>query len=133
MKRSDYRFGLKGEEWRAAKGQLRRAILAAAWDRRMTYYAEVATAVTITQVEPHSGLMNHLLGEIFEDEHTAGRPALTSIVTHKDDDMEPGRGYYDQARALGYRFDEPLVFWSTQVQAVFKEHGRPERQKLSTG
>jgi hypothetical protein len=128
MKRSDYRFGLTKEQWQEAKSQLRQAILTAAWERRMTHYAEVAEAVSVTSVDPHSGLMNHLLGGIFEDEHEAGKPALTAIVTHKDGDKEPGPGFYDQARALGYRFDEPFVYWSTQVQAVFKEHGRPSRQ-----
>ncbi len=34
--------------------------------------------------------MNHLLGANFEDEHAAGRPVLTSIVTHKYGDKEPG-------------------------------------------
>ena len=29
-------------------------------------------------------------------------------------------------------FDEPFVYWSTQVQAVFKEHGRPDRRSRST-
>lgn len=128
MKRSKYRFGLSDEQWDGAKTQLQQAILAAAWERRMTCYSEIAPTVTATPVDPHSGLMNHLLGEIFEDEHAAGRPALTSIVTHKDGDKEPGPGFYEQARELGYRFDEPLVFWATQVQAVFKAHGRARRR-----
>ncbi len=128
MKRSDYRFGLTNEQWDRAKSQLRQAILDAAWERRMTCYSEVASSVTVTQVDPYSGLMNHLLGEIFEEEAAAGRPALTSIVTHKDGDKEPGPGFYEQARALGYQFDEPHVFWAMQVQAVFKEHGRQRRQ-----
>ena len=52
----------------------------------------------------------------------------TSIVTHKDGDKEPGPGFYDMARKLGYRFDEPFVFWGSQVQEVFKVHGRPKRR-----
>jgi hypothetical protein len=132
MKRSEYRFGLTDEKWEAAKGEVRAAILDAAWERRMTSYGEVARAVTATDLEAHSGLMNHLLGEIFEEEHTAGRPALTSIVTHKDGDKEPGPGFYDMARSLGYRFDEAFVFWSGQVQEVFKLHGRPRRGGTGT-
>jgi hypothetical protein len=45
--------------------------------------------------------MNALLGAVFEDEHEAGRAALTSIVTHKYGDKEPGAGFYDKARVLG--------------------------------
>ena len=55
-------------------------------------------------------------------------PALTSIVTHKYGDKEPGKGFYDKARELGYRFSEPYVFWIQQVQDVFKIHGEPVRR-----
>ena len=120
-------FGLTLEQWDAAKEELRQAILQAAWERRMTSYSEVAQAVSVVPLEPHSGLMNHSLGAIFRDEYEAGRPALTAIVTHKDGDKEPGPGFYDMARSLGYRLDEPFVFWSIQVQEVFKLHGRPIR------
>jgi hypothetical protein len=78
----------------------------------------------VVRVDPFSALMNHLLGAVFEDEHRAGRPALTSIVTHKDGDKEPGSGFYDMARALGYDVSEPYVFWASQVQDVFKLYGR---------
>lgn len=128
MKRSNNRFGLDETQWNEAKAELRSAILDAAWDRRMTSYGEIARKVRATDLEPHSPLMNHLLGEIFEDEHAVGKPALTSIVTHKDGDKEPGRGFYEMARQLGERFDEPFVFWSAEVQRVFKEHGKPKRQ-----
>jgi hypothetical protein len=117
-------FGLTDDEWQEAKREAKAAILEAAYERRMTWYGEVAAAVTATHVEPFSELMNHLLGDIFQDEHEAGRPALTSIVTHKHGDKEPGKGFYDMARSLGYRFSEPYVFWSTQVQDVFKLYGR---------
>jgi len=133
MKRSEYRFGLSDDQWEEAKAELRRAILAAAWERRMTWYGEVASAVTATALDPHSGLMNYLLGEIFEEEAAAGRPALTSIVAHKDGDKEPGPGFYEMARKLGYRFDDPLIFWSTQVQEVFKLHSRAQRVRPETG
>jgi hypothetical protein len=71
--------------------------------------------------------MSALLGAIFEGEQEAGRPALTSIVTHKYGDKEPEPGFYDKARALGYRFNELYMFWAQQVAAVFKVHGKPPR------
>ncbi len=126
MRRSTSTFGLTTGEWDEAKAELRAAILKAAYQRRMTSYGEIAPQVTVTKLDPHSSLMNHLLGAIFEDEHAAGLPLLTSIVTHKDGDKEPGPGYYDQARKLGYLFPDPLTFWAIQVQEVFKVHGRPE-------
>lgn len=123
-KRSESRFGLTEEQWAEAVGEVREAILTAAYDRRMTWYGEIASNVGAISLDPYSALMNHLLGAVFAEEHAAGRPALTSIVTHKYGDKEPGRGFYEMARSLGYRFTEPYVFWAEQVQSVFKTHGR---------
>lgn len=120
-------FGLTDEQWIGARDEVREAILDAAYDRRMTWYGEIAEKVSVIDLDPHSLLMNALLGAVFEDEHAAGHPALTSIVTHKYGDKEPGKGFYDKARELGYRFNEPYVFWAQQVQAVFKAHGKPGR------
>lgn len=124
MRRSGSRFGLTDEQWNGAIVEVRAAILEAAFDRRMTWYSEVANKVTVIHLDPYSSLMNHLLGAVFENEKEAGMPALTSIVTHKYGDKEPGSGFYEAARSLGYRFDEPYVFWAKQVQDVFKRHGK---------
>jgi hypothetical protein len=127
MKRSPSKFGLTDADWETAKQELRSAILQAAGDRRMTCYSEVAPQVHVTNVDAYSTLLNYLLGEISSDEHAEGRPLLTAIVTHKDGDREPGPGFYEMARSLGYRFADPVVFWAAQVQEVFKLHGRPSR------
>lgn len=127
MRSSESQFGLTDAEWDLAKAELRQAILDAAWQERMTSYGEIAPRVEIVRVQAFSILMNHLLGAILQDEHAAGRPLLTAIVTHKYGDKEPGDGFYEMARRLGYQFDEPLVFWSNQVLEVFKLHGRPGR------
>ena len=128
MQRSPSHFGLTDHEWSEAKTELREAIIEAARLRQMTSYSEIAPRVSSTQLEPHSAAMNHLLGEIFRDEHGAGRPALTAIVTHKHGDKEPGSGFYDMARSLGINVAEPFVYWSSQVQEVFKLYGRPPRR-----
>jgi hypothetical protein len=125
VRRSGAQFGLSDQEWDAAKAEVREAILEAAYDRRMTWYGEVAGSVSAIRLEPYSALMNHLLGAVFEDEREPGRPALTSIVTHKYGDKEPGAGFYQMARSLGYQFQEPYVFWAQQVQDVFKLYGKP--------
>lgn len=125
MRRSGAQFGLSDQQWDAAKAEVREAILEAAYDRRMTWYGEVASSVSAVPLDPYSALMNHLLGAVFEDEREAGRPALTSIVTHKYGDKEPGGGFYEMARSLGYQFREPYIFWAQQVQDVFKLYGKP--------
>jgi hypothetical protein len=73
--------------------ELRDAIIEAAYDRRMTWYGEIASQVTAISLVPYSALMNYLLGAVFEDKCAAGRPALTSIVTRKYGDKEPGAGF----------------------------------------
>lgn len=125
--RSSSRFGLSDDEWTEAKQQLRGAILVAAYDRRMTTYGDVAVQLDAVHLEPYSALMNHLLGSIWADEYAAGGPAITAIVTHKHGDKEPGRGFYEMARDLGYQFTDGVVFWGEQVGRVFKAYGRPER------
>lgn len=129
MRRSPSTFGLSDATWEAAKSELRAAIIEAATVRQMTWYSHVAAQVAAVPLDPHSALMNHLLGAILEDEHAASRPLLTAIVTHKDGDKEPGPGFYDMARALGYRFDEPYIFWATQVQDIFKLYGKARRHR----
>jgi hypothetical protein len=130
VQHSQSTFGLPEDQWNSAKAELRAAILAAAQERRMTSYGEIASKVITTHVEAFSPLMNHLLGAIFRDKHDAGSPALTAIVTHKSGDKEPGPGFYDMARGLGIQFSEPYLYWATQVQDVFKLHGQPRRTRL---
>lgn len=125
MRMSGAQFGLSDEQWNVAKAELRAAILEAAYEYRMTWYGEVASKVSVVPLEPYSSLMNYLLGAVFEDEHAENGLALTALVTHKDGDKEPGPGFYAQARSLGYSFNEPYVFWSTQVQDAFKRYGKP--------
>ena len=123
VRKSSSTFGLTEQEWDQAKTELRDAILISARARRMTSYSQVASQVSVVHVDAYSTLMNHLLGAILEDEHAADRPLLTAIVTHKDGDKEPGPGFYEMARRLGYRFDEPYVFWASQVQDIFTLYG----------
>ncbi len=129
MQQTTSTFGLSDGEWEQAKQELREAILVAAQERRTTCYSEIAPAVTGIDLKAFSPIMNHLLGAIFRDEHEAGRPALTAIVTHKHGDLEPGSGFYDMARTLGIRFDEPFVYWSTQVDEVFDRYGESRRRR----
>lgn len=120
MKRTESTFGLSVEEWEEAKAQIVNTLRDRARDQRMVCYSDLAREVTTISLDPHSPQMNHLLGSVLQDEHEAGRPLITAIVTHKDGDKEPGPGFYEMARSLGYRFNEPFVFWATEVQRVFK-------------
>ena len=121
------KYGISEEVWDVAKEELRSSILKHAYQRKMTYYGEIAAEVEVTYVDPHSELLNHLLGEIFDDDVALGNPLITSIVTHKSGDKEPGEGFYNKARSSGFKFDEPYIFWSDQVMQVFKKFGNQDR------
>lgn len=65
--------------------------------------------------------MGHLLGEISEDEHNAGRPMLSAIAVRNDTSM-PGKGFFDLARTLGKLTASTTAaeanFWSNELNAV---------------
>src|SRR5215475_12031707 len=90
-------LGYSDEQWEDAISQLRAAILEAARERRMTNYTEVSLRVTAIPVEPHSPVLDHLLGEVLEEAHDTTGLALTALVKHKYGDLEPGGGFYKMA------------------------------------
>jgi hypothetical protein len=67
MDRSGSHFGLDDQQWDQAKAEVREAIMDAAYDRRMTWYGEVASKVTAVPLDPYTSLMNNLLG-VFDEE-----------------------------------------------------------------
>lgn len=72
--------------------------------------------------------INQLLDGVFKDKHEAGRPALTSIVTHRYGDKELGSGFDEKLRFLWYQFRESYIFWAENAQDVFKLYGKPGGQ-----
>jgi len=126
VRRTAAQYGITEDTWATAKQQVRSVILHAAYERRMTWHAQIADQVDVISLDPESSLMNDLLGAVFADEYATGGPALTSIVTVRYGDREPSSAFYTSARDLGYRFTEPFTFWAEEVHKVFAEHGRLE-------
>lgn len=62
---------------------MRSAIYEAAQNGDTTTYGAVASQITVSKVYLFSSLLANLLGEIFEEEHSASRPALTALVENK--------------------------------------------------
>lgn len=121
-------FRLSEDQWQRGKTAMRSFIEAKAAARQMTHYSELESVVRAEEgvtVPAWSPEMNWMLGEIADDCHDEGLPLLTAIVTHRSGDLEPGSGFYEKARALGYRFDasEAYLFWAGQTQECFKYWG----------
>ena len=44
---------------------------------------------------------------------------LTAVVVHKSGDMQPGPGFFELARELGYDTTDIEKFWIQEVKKVF--------------
>jgi len=101
-------------------------MIGAAARGQVIYYTELAPLVGLPKQGQHMGSeIGHLLGEISEDEHRAGRPMLSSIVIGAS--KKPGSGYYQLARDLGKLRGtgtaEESAFWESEKAAVYKYWG----------
>jgi hypothetical protein len=66
----------------------------------MTHYSAIAVLAGLDMDNPaHRDEMRQLLGKISTYEHQQGRPMLTAIVVHKQDNI-PGDGFFELARHL---------------------------------
>jgi hypothetical protein len=86
--------------------------------------------ITYGQLAPLAGLISggnnfaveigHLLGEISEDEHNAGRPMLSAIAVNLKG--MPGGGFFNLARLLGRLASktkpDEINFWNNEVTAI---------------
>ena len=60
------------------------------------------------------------LDEINKYEQRDGRPLLSAVVIHKDDDRMPGVGFFRMAWELGqYKGEDPEQFWVRELERVW--------------
>ncbi len=77
------------------------ALINAAHSRGLLTYTGIAHLTGLSPVGQSMGKqVGHLIGEISEDEHLAGRPLLSALVVDKIDGM-PSFGFFNLARKLG--------------------------------
>jgi hypothetical protein len=100
-----------------------RTLLDAARQETQVFYTEVAEILGAAQGEPAAASeVGHLLGEISEDEHAAGRPMLAAVVlTGKG---IPGEVFFAIARRLGALAStapaEEMQFWMAERAKVYE-------------
>ena len=100
-----------------------RELITAARHRGTVTYQEVALATGLPLWGSIMGSeVGHLVGEISEDEHFAGRPMLSAICVKKT--LEPGPGFFGLARKLGELSDR-----SKAAQRAFLEQERDKVYK----
>jgi hypothetical protein len=94
-------------------------LIIAAKYRGTVTYQEIAKIIGLPLQGNHmGGEIGQLLGEISEDEATAGRPMLSAIAVSVDGSL--GKGFYTLARQLGKLQDEDdQAFWEKERQLVY--------------
>jgi hypothetical protein len=91
-----------------------------------TTYQDLALIMGLRASGSHMGAeTGQILGEICEDEVSAGRPMLSAVAVGISG--KPGPGFYDLARELGRmrREGDDHAFWRTELEAVYKAWRRP--------
>ncbi len=99
--------------------------------REKMTYSEVGFLIGIRKIEGnhHIKIIGELLGEISKHEHEHGRPMLSAVVVHKDDEL-PGDGFFELARSLkkldintkGNK-EKELEFYEKELKEVYEYWG----------
>ena len=88
--------------------------------QEMTTYGAIAPLAGLDMNNPADrDAMRRLLGDISTHEHRNGRPLLTAVVVHKQDNV-PGHGFFELAQQLGLLRPEAdqLAFFCREVARV---------------
>ena len=76
-------------------------IKSVARNQDIVFYGEIAPLAGLDMSSPDDRIeIGHLLGEISRYEHMQGRPMLSAVVVHKDNN-KPGSGFFELAHELG--------------------------------
>ncbi len=85
-----------------------------------TTYSDIAPLASLDMADPADrDAISLLLGQISTYERQQGRPMLTAIVIHREDNI-PGPGFFELARHLGRlrEGDDKLAFFCHEVASV---------------
>lgn len=112
-------YGFTPKEWSAAKREAKELLVARAKLRGMMPYSELAAKIKSVRLEAHDQRLFHLLGELSEEEDAEGRGMLSALVVHKTGDMEPGPGFFELAKKLGYDASDKTKFWIEELKKIY--------------
>jgi hypothetical protein len=105
-------------------------LVRAAQYRGVTTYQDVAVIMGLPVTGSHMGKeTGHILGEISQQEVSAGRPMLSAIAV--DVNGKVGSGFFTLARDLGKlkAGDDEGTFWENERDAVYEAWRRPLPKK----
>jgi hypothetical protein len=88
---------------------------------QITYSEAVVEIQSLIVFDPHDQTFHEMLGQISVEEDAAGRGMLSALVVHKYGDGQPGPGFYELARDLGRKTQDPIRCWVEEVNRLFTE------------
>jgi hypothetical protein len=112
-------FGYPAKQWTKAKREARDVLVEAARDETVVSYSDLVAEIEAITFDAHDIRLNTLLGQISEDENTAGRGMLSVVVVHKEGDQHPGAGFFEWAEELGYTVNDRDKFWIRMLHDVY--------------
>lgn len=69
--------------------------------RTTIHYGDIAPMLNLDMEDPQDRIrIGEILGEISKGEHADGRPLVSVVVTHKEDER-PGPGFFNLGKELG--------------------------------
>jgi hypothetical protein len=99
--------------------QIYEFLLSVAKERNYTTYAVIAPMAGLDMdLDNDRREIGELLGEISRFEHKKGRPLLSVVVIHREDNI-PGPGFFTLAKELGiYKGGDDLMFFIQELARV---------------
>ena len=112
-------YGYPVGDWEATKEHAKEILRArAATPNPTIYYSELGPRLRpIAFDDPHAKPFHALLGEVSSEEDDDGNGMLSVLVVSKDD-MKPGAGFFELARALGRETGDTDATWITEFNRV---------------
>lgn len=112
------KYGYELKDWQAAKDEIVRILGdRVRGGRGPTTYRELCSAMKSIEIEPHSYALAHMLGEVSDDEDSAGRGMLSAYVVSAETGS-PGGGFFELAEKLGRDVGDRDAFWVAELRRV---------------
>lgn len=89
--------------------------------RNVTTYGQLVREIRSIRFQPHDFNLFHLLSQISRAETEAEQGMLSAVVVSKEENL-PGPGFFDLAKELGRPVDDPVRFWSAELQKVYSAY-----------
>ena len=112
------KYGYEPNVWQVAKDEMVTILGARVRaGRGPITYGELCSTMKSIAIEPHSYALAHMLGEVSDDEDSAGRGMLSAYVVSAETGG-PGGGFFELAEKLGRDVRDRDAFWVAELRRV---------------